>query len=191
MSGYMVNWITLALVFLLPLIPAFVLYRFLSAQGEVGGTLFGVPIKLGGSIAGYVVVLLIAVNFSNGMEERETYERLTLTGSVKLEGLAADEVDYRLLDISYVPRREEITAPYGDGMVDWSTFVIQPTAAPGEHDRAIADVLISYAGFKTQKLTLSAVQPSPAGVLKFEPVVLQKKRSTNPDGGTNVVVLDP
>ena len=36
MSGYMINWITMTLVFLLPLIPAFLLYRFLSAQAEMG-----------------------------------------------------------------------------------------------------------------------------------------------------------
>ena len=191
MSEYMVNWITMALVILLPMIPAFCLYRFLPAQGEVGGKLFGLPIKLTGSIAGYVVVLLLCMNFSSYDEVagRDKYELVTLSGSIRLDGLAADEVDYRLLDIAYVPRREEVSPPYGEGMVDWNTFVIQPV---DQRHRAIADVLISYNGYRTEKLTLSSATDTGSNRLRFEPVILQKKRPTaSPTSGeTDVVVLD-
>ncbi len=190
MSDYVVNWITMGLVFLLPLVPAFCLYRFLPAQGEVGGQLFGLPIKLTGSIAGYVVLLMLCMNFSSYDEVagRDKYELVTLSGSVRLDGLGSDEVDYRQLGISYVPRREEVSPPYGEGMVDWSTFVIQPV---DQNDRAVADVLISYTGYKTEKLTLSSASSANARTLKFQPVLLQKKRPiTLPtSGGTDVVVL--
>jgi hypothetical protein len=53
---------TLCLVILLPIIPAFILFKALPASGDVSGKLQGLQIKLSGAFAGYfaVVVLILA-----------------------------------------------------------------------------------------------------------------------------------
>ena len=123
---------------------------------------------------------------------RAQYQRIALTGSVKLDGLGADDVDNRLLNIAYLPRQEAISAPYDDGVVDWKTVVVQPIQQQGEADRVVADILISYSGFKTQKLTLSSASAAGDDMLSFGQIVLHKKPDSVPtaNGGRNVVVLN-
>jgi hypothetical protein len=48
------------LILLLPLIPAFVLFRFLPSSADVEGPFKGLTIKLGGAFAGYVVTVLLS-----------------------------------------------------------------------------------------------------------------------------------
>lgn len=48
------------LVLLLPLIPAFVLFRFLPSAANVEGPFKGLTIKLGGAFAGYFVTVLLS-----------------------------------------------------------------------------------------------------------------------------------
>jgi hypothetical protein len=183
MSTAVVNWITLALIFLLPMVPAFVLYRFLPAAGEVGGTLYGVPIKLTGSIAGYVIVLLIGVNYVSidDVAGTDRYRLYTIAGTVKLEGLT-EEPDYRQLTISYAPRSYEIGRPYGDDRMDWKVVSLQPADSAADGFQPLADILIGYPDFVTQKLSLASAQPGSAASLAFEPVTLRRKRPLTPIG---------
>jgi hypothetical protein len=184
MSTAVVNWITLALIFLLPMVPAFVLYRFLPAAGEVGGTLYGVPIKLTGSIAGYVIVLLIGVNYVSidDVAGTDRYRLYTIAGTVKLEG-STEEPDYRQLTISYAPRSYEIGRPYGDDRMDWKVVSLRPADAAAEGFQPLADILIGYPDFVTQKLSLASARPNgSAASLVFEPVTLRRKRPLTPIG---------
>lgn len=45
-------------VVLLPMIPAYVLFRFLPSEGRASGPLHGLKVKFGGAFAGYLVVFL-------------------------------------------------------------------------------------------------------------------------------------
>lgn len=191
MNPAIVNWVTLALLFLLPMVPAFVLYRFLPAAGEVGGTLYGVPIKLTGSIAGYVVVLLIGVNYVSIDDVAGTsrYQLYTIAGSVKLEGMT-EEPDYRQLTITYSPRSYEIGRPYGEGFLDWKVVTLRPADRGSEGYQPLADILIGYPDFVTQKLQLSSAQvDGTATSLTFEPVTLRKKRRLTPIGESDAQVV--
>jgi hypothetical protein len=191
MDAAIVNWITLGLLFLLPMVSAFVLYRFLPAAGEVGGTLYGVPIKLTGSIAGYVVVLIIGVNYVSldDVAGTDRYRLYTIAGTVKLEGMT-EEPDYRQLTISYAPRSYEIGRPYGEGQLDWKVEALQPTDPGAAGYRPLDHILISYPDFVTQKLTLSAARPNgSAASLMFEPVTLPRKRPLTPIGESNATVV--
>src|SRR5262245_56147344 len=52
--------ITLGFIILIPMIPAYFLFRALPSTGEVDGKLFkGMEIKLGGAFAGYFAVVLL------------------------------------------------------------------------------------------------------------------------------------
>ena len=191
METAIVNWITLGLLFLLPMVPAFVLYRFLPAAGQVGGTLYGVPIKLTGSIAGYVVVLLIGINYVSidDVAGTDRYRLYTIEGSVKLEGMS-EEPDYRQLTISYAPRSYEIGRPYGEGQLDWKVVTLRPADPDAEGYQPLADILIGYPDFVTQKLSLSKAVPNGSpGSLVFEPVVLTKKRPLSPIGASDATVV--
>src|SRR5665647_606192 len=51
----------LAAVMLLPLIPAFLLYKFLPSRTSVGGPFKGLNIKLTGAFGGYFLLVITAI----------------------------------------------------------------------------------------------------------------------------------
>jgi hypothetical protein len=55
-----VDCLYLLLILLLPLLPAFVLFRFLPASADVQGPFKGLTIKLGGAFAGYFLTVLLS-----------------------------------------------------------------------------------------------------------------------------------
>ena len=55
------------------------------AAGKGGGTLYGVPVKLTGSIAGYVIVLPIGLDDVSVVGHYSVY---SVAGTVKLEGMS-------------------------------------------------------------------------------------------------------
>jgi hypothetical protein len=58
--------LTLAVVVLLPIVPAYFLFKVLpQASGSVAGTLAGLKIKLGGSFAGYFAVVVLIFSTHN------------------------------------------------------------------------------------------------------------------------------
>jgi len=90
---YLVLW------FLLPLIPAFLLYRFLPNSGNVRGPLKGLTIKFTGAFAGYLVLFLLSMGFfSRLIQTSQIYEVWTVTGSV------IDMESKRAIPVQYNPR---------------------------------------------------------------------------------------
>lgn len=60
------NLLTLSLVILLPVVPAYLLFKILPSSAQVTGPFQGLTLKLGGAFAGYfAVLLLIILNLSN------------------------------------------------------------------------------------------------------------------------------
>lgn len=53
----------MAAVVLLPMVPAFVLFKYLHSKAKLTGPLAGFNVVLGGAFAGYVVVLIVIVKF--------------------------------------------------------------------------------------------------------------------------------
>ena len=51
----------LLMLVLVPLVPAFVLFKVLKSRGEVGGPLYGFNIQLGGAFAGYFALFLLVL----------------------------------------------------------------------------------------------------------------------------------
>lgn len=49
----------LPLLVLLPLVPAYILFKVLKSTGEVGGPFYGMKLQLGGAFAGYFALLLV------------------------------------------------------------------------------------------------------------------------------------
>src|SRR5688572_26106823 len=109
----------IAVVVLVPLIPAFLLYKFLpSGRTEVGGPFKGLDIKLSGAFAGYFLVVLIVTPFVVFLIKSKPdvvcppcpkppptqYEVYTVTGKVDLESSPdSEKLDYKLLTLSLAP----------------------------------------------------------------------------------------
>jgi hypothetical protein len=49
----------LPMLVLLPLVPAYILFKVLKSTGKVGGPLYGLKLQLGGAFAGYFALLLV------------------------------------------------------------------------------------------------------------------------------------
>jgi hypothetical protein len=58
----MLIYFLLPMIVLLPIIPAYILFKVLQATGQLEGTLLGMKLQLGGAFAGYFAVLLVLLN---------------------------------------------------------------------------------------------------------------------------------
>lgn len=64
-----IDCLYMLLILLLPIIPAFVLFRFLPSTADVHGPFRGLTIKLGGAFAGYFVTVLLSWQVAKSMVE--------------------------------------------------------------------------------------------------------------------------
>ena len=60
--SYMLIYFLLPMLVLLPVFPAYILFKLLQATGQLEGTVLGVKLQLGGAFAGYFAVLLVLLN---------------------------------------------------------------------------------------------------------------------------------
>jgi len=101
-----------AAVVLIPLLPAFVLYRFLPSKTTARGPFQGLDIKLSGSFAGYFLVLLMVTSFVIFLIKRRSpetpppryqYEVYTVLGKVELSDESQVRPDYSGIKLSLAP----------------------------------------------------------------------------------------
>lgn len=64
---------------LLPLVPAFILFKFLPSSGNAGGDAFGLTWKFGGAFAGYLIVFLLLQHAVGPLQGSEVW---TVRGKV-------------------------------------------------------------------------------------------------------------
>jgi hypothetical protein len=74
------------LVLLLPLIPAFVLFRFLPSSANVEGPFKGLTIKLGGAFAGYFVTVLLSWQVAKSLIEPMWSQNWNVVGQIAFDG---------------------------------------------------------------------------------------------------------
>jgi hypothetical protein len=72
--------VVMAVVVILPLLPAFLLFRFLPSQGSAEGPFHGMTIKFSGAFSGYLVVFLALLAIRPG--EANHYHTWTVSGSL-------------------------------------------------------------------------------------------------------------
>jgi hypothetical protein len=77
------------LVLLLPLIPAFVLFRFLPASANVEGPFKGLTIKLGGAFAGYFLTVLLSWQIAKTLMEPLWSDNWNVVAHIAFEGTPA------------------------------------------------------------------------------------------------------
>jgi hypothetical protein len=83
MNNNILNFIYLAIIVLLPIIPAFILFKYLPSTGNVEGPLKGLTIKFAGSFAGYFAVfILLYLKIPLLPSPREEYTVWTVNGKI-------------------------------------------------------------------------------------------------------------
>ncbi|HEV2732542.1 MAG TPA: hypothetical protein VGV15_21130 [Terriglobales bacterium] len=74
------------LVLLLPLIPAFLLFRFLPASANLEGPFKGFTIKLGGAFAGYFVTVLLSWHIARTLLEPMWSDNWNVVAHISFDG---------------------------------------------------------------------------------------------------------
>jgi hypothetical protein len=81
-----IDYVYMLLVLLLPLIPAYVLFRFLPSSANVEGPFKGLTIKLGGAFAAYFVTVLLSWQVATKFVERYWSENWVVVGHLAFDG---------------------------------------------------------------------------------------------------------
>ena len=113
-------------VVLVPLIPAFLLFKFFRSTARVSGPLQGFTVQLGGAFAGYIVVLLILRSLMLPVLKRlvpeDTVALWTIEGRLQLEGQGASQ-DVRTVELLFQPPAPPQPAPDGRFEVPFVPFL--------------------------------------------------------------------
>ena len=158
-----------AAVVLVPLIPAFLLYKFLPpGRTEVGGPFKGLDIKLSGAFAGYFLVVLIVTSLLVFLIKTRPapcpvcpappatqYEVYTVTGKVDLEGDPnSQKIDETQLTFSILPP-ERTVKPNG-------SFSLEIPVKPGQTGKPeFPDLIVGHENRAYGKETIPLDEKSP------------------------------
>jgi hypothetical protein len=143
---------TLCFVILLPIIPAFILFKALPATGSVDGKLQGLEIKLSGAFAGYFAVVLLIIMNHNVLIPVE-FKMWTVTGQVVNEnGQPIDPLAYKNISLQPNP-----LIPISPGMFTLSFY--SPTSSTGTSPT----LSISQDDYETVCYSLDQTKPQTAG----------------------------
>lgn len=95
-----VYFILVIMAILVPLIPAYIIYRFLPSKTIVTGPFKGLNIQLSGAFGGYFLLVLVMTGFIYSRPPQTTYEVWTIEGNIVL---GKEGGVLKASDISVVP----------------------------------------------------------------------------------------
>lgn len=85
-----VDFVYMLLILLLPMIPAFVLFRFLPNTADVSGPFKGLTLKLSGAFAGYFVTVLLSWQVAKSMIEPTWSDNWNVVARITFDGAPAN-----------------------------------------------------------------------------------------------------
>jgi hypothetical protein len=184
----MVETITLlAAVILIPLVPAFLLYKFLPSKAAVKGPLKGLQLNLQGAFAGYFALVLLSFGIIE-LNRSDTaafprYEEYDLFGSIVLKDADSPELDRRLVRLILHPRVEQVEGPIGASRFEWATRLPLRREADNELRWPYEKIVIEYPGYFTDQVDLrsGAIQEEEKKI-SFKEIELEP-RAVNPSRG--------
>jgi hypothetical protein len=102
MSSVTLMLLIVAVIVLLPIVPAFLLFKFLPSRADASGPLQGLEIKLGGAFAGYFILVVLILSQLAKLKEIASPEPQVwkVTGTVQdshgraIEPLGATDVSF-------------------------------------------------------------------------------------------------
>jgi hypothetical protein len=137
----------LLLIILMPLLPAFVLFRYLpeSSKTEVDGPFHGFSLKLGGAFAGYFVAALLSWQVAASLLRPIWFDNWTLNGQVVLNDLNGHASPAGTLVM--------VKGPASD--VDLSgALSIKQIPIARDHDTGFPRLVVMYNGYQSVTVPL-------------------------------------
>ena len=114
-------------IVLLPMVPAFVLFKYLHSKAKLTGPLEGFNIVLGGAFAGYVVVLVVIIKFlmptlMPPAAPPTPCDLWTVTGRVEVDGAQAPAL---LANVQGNLRPPDLRFFSSDGRFQWQIGILK------------------------------------------------------------------
>jgi hypothetical protein len=141
--------IVLLSIVMLPLVPAYVLFKLLKSSGRVDGTFHGFRVDLGGSFAGYFVLFFVLI-YTRSEWLPAPYEVWNLRGQIEDEN-GSPLVDESGKSMDYVdPRYVTVSPPNLDNLTMGGKFNVKivATKKPGGRGFDFPDLVINYPGYR-------------------------------------------
>jgi hypothetical protein len=133
------NLLMFTALVLIPIIPAFLFFKFMRARAKVTGTLSGLTISLGGAFGGYFALMLFLTNQYGPTLIRPTMRVWRITGQVKLAPHDAQ------------PVIGTVFPPIVGVAVDGKTFTIEVPVTDGE---PLPKVLLQAPQYESETIDL-------------------------------------
>lgn len=144
-GSFTMHLVYLAAITLLPLIPAYILYRVMPADAEAHGSFRGLKFKLGGAFAGYFVLVLALIYLPE--QPIHDNERVwTLYADISFEGEGGS---HSTLTVSTIPRNP-VTARDG-------RMVYKTVGTRDGNEWTFPDLIIGHRNFLSEEIFLDPV----------------------------------
>jgi len=144
------NLIYITMLVLLPIIPAYILYKTLPSRAIVSGPFKGLNIQLSGAFGGYFVVLLVMLSFFYTCLKPLTtqYEIWTITGNIAYKPVATSP-NVRSTVVFIRPPQPVINE---DGSFD---IKIPVKREPTGVRKLFGTLIVDYEGYEVQNVDLN------------------------------------
>ena len=121
---------------LLPIIPAYILYKTLPAKTTVTGPFKGLNVQLGGAFGGYFLLVLVILGFFSTQPKPTSYEIWRVKGQVSLEQAAPASLLEKDVQLSIKPPLKDV---FPDGRFWLDILVKQKETDEGEFPTLLID----------------------------------------------------
>lgn len=180
--------IMMVLTVLLPIIPAYILYRFLPSKATVKGPFKGLTVQLKGAFGAYFIVLLfLGGYFLTVSHQARQYELWTVEGMLQVEEGGFDNRD---VIISVAPPHQNLLLN--------GKFVIENVPLPRQLGTNKPSLLIEKHGYRGTAVYLDNKKPAVTGlpdyniqyqpkkknILIGSPIVLKRKNDIGSTGNS-------
>lgn len=138
--------LTLVLIMILPLLPAYLLFKTLPGGAFVNGPLKGFDINLSGAFAGFFALVLLLLATLPLWNTKEKQEHWTVTGTIQYDGGNAEILSGKTRILVIPPESSEKR----DG-----SFEVSFTLPPGTRTSDMPNLAIDVPGYQLVQIPLS------------------------------------
>lgn len=174
----------LAAIILLPLVPAYILYKALPSRAMVAGPFQGVNVKLSGAFGGYFALALLSLAAVKVLlppaSEFPKYQEETFSGSVVLEGPLPEDLDPRLLQVSLFPWEIIRTGPFHGNEFTWTIKVPARRTFGNDVRHSFQELNIRYPGYFADRVPIQSGTLEGGNIRRFAPRELLRRPSIQP-----------
>lgn len=166
-------WLGLiAMIVLLPMIPAIAIFKLLPSRAAVKGPFQGLKINLGGAFAAYFVLFLLLVTFFRNPPAQEAVQVWRVTGTVQFSD--QEGVPFEAVRLSYLPPLEKVAT---DGRFDLKVLANLDDRGEAE----LPNLLVAAPGYTPVSVRLEPESRTRHLVAIYKPVVLKPLLPPRPD----------